>query len=391
MECCVNSIERTGGAGRAQQRLGISQGTLHGLGRPGRDAGRDHVAVGAIRELEHPIPHRVGTTIGAIVDGEPIDNATQDARLHRWRGRQEDVDEALAGGAVVLVDVDVEPVLEVEALELAAVEVTQVAVAHPDELHRQPLRLAGRYPGPKSTVACHGVSLPQPDATVGAVRRRRPLGTHRSVRCFGAPGGSSPASCWAVGPSTPPCHPIPPDRRLEGVTAAVARSRRVAASRDEAVTAFFTEHHVALLRLAGLLLHDGQVAEDVVQDAFARFYVAYPRLRESDASLAYLRRTVVNLCHSRLRRLGVARRNRGDVMRVAESADATVGLRDDQVAVVRALAELSDRQRTCLVLRFYQDLTEVEIAAVLGVSPNSVKTHVQRGMAALAERFEERR
>jgi RNA polymerase sigma-70 factor (sigma-E family) len=162
-------------------------------------------------------------------------------------------------------------------------------------------------------------------------------------------------------------------------------------SRDDAVAALFTAHHAALLRLAGLLLRDGDMAEDVVQDAFARFYVAYPRLRESDAALPYLRRTVVNLCHSRLRRLGVARSHRGEVPAHAAPADTAAGLRDDQVAVLRALSDLSDRQRTCLMLRFYEDLTETEIAAVLGISPNSVKTHVQRGMAALGERLEEYR
>ena len=75
---------------------------------------------------------------------------------------------------------------------------------------------------------------------------------------------------------------------------------------------------------------------------------------------------------------------------VRAAADDVV-LREDQRAVIAALRTLPDRQRECLVLRFYAELTESEIAATLAISPNSVKTHVRRGLAALEGRLEERR
>ena len=94
---------------------------------------------------------------------------------------------------------------------------------------------------------------------------------------------------------------------------------------------------------------------------------------------------------SGFRRRLVALRHRPDPAPAVPPAADDVLLRDDQRAVIDALRALPARQRECLVLRFYADLSESEIASTLEISPNSVKTHVRRGLAALEARLEERR
>jgi RNA polymerase sigma-70 factor (sigma-E family) len=157
---------------------------------------------------------------------------------------------------------------------------------------------------------------------------------------------------------------------------------------DAVLGDLFDDHHAGLVRLAGLLVDDRDMAQEIVQEAFARLVVALPRLRSDAAALPYLRRTVVNLCHSGLRRRRTARRHLESEPLEAASAESVAAVRADQRAVLDALDGLPGRQRTCLILRFYQDLSETEIGAAVGISPNSVKTHVQRGMASLARRLE---
>ena len=72
------------------------------------------------------------------------------------------------------------------------------------------------------------------------------------------------------------------------------------------------------------------------------------------------------------------------------SAEDTVILSDDRLAVVMALRRLPVRQRECLVLRYYAEMTEPEISSALGISSSSVKTHLRRGMAALESALEAR-
>jgi len=113
--------------------------------------------------------------------------------------------------------------------------------------------------------------------------------------------------------------------------------------------------------------------------------LVHRRLGHVERPVAYLRTTVVNLSRSRLRRRLVARRHPGLVERDAPAADERVGLRDDQRAVITALQRLPRRQREVLVLRYWSELSEDEIAATLGISNGSVKTHAHRGMAALEQ------
>jgi RNA polymerase sigma-70 factor (sigma-E family) len=137
-----------------------------------------------------------------------------------------------------------------------------------------------------------------------------------------------------------------------------------------------------LHRLAFLLVGDVTEAEDIVAEAMVR---CVPKLRRGSVSdpAGYLVRAVVNTANTRRRRLALERRVRarktGDGRGVGAIDDAVVS----RLAVVAALGELPARQRAVLVLRYYEDFTEAQIADALDVSIGSVKTHASRGLAAL--------
>lgn len=155
-----------------------------------------------------------------------------------------------------------------------------------------------------------------------------------------------------------------------------------------AVEALFVGHYRSLVRLAGLLLGDRQAAEEVVQDAFVRLQIAWPRLRDQDRAPAWLRSAVLNGARSRLRGERVRRRHLEVVPGSAESPEAGAVAGDEHRRMLAALGQLAPRQREALVLKFYLELSEAETAAAMGVSAGSVKTHVHRGLARLAELVE---
>ncbi|HVF18930.1 MAG TPA: SigE family RNA polymerase sigma factor [Mycobacteriales bacterium] len=160
------------------------------------------------------------------------------------------------------------------------------------------------------------------------------------------------------------------------------------ADADEALVALYRAHYRSLVRLAALLLDDFGSSEEVVQDAFIKMHLSWGRLREPEKALAYLRQTVVNLSRSRMRRRQVvARHEPAPVPDGASAEHEAIGLAERE-AVIAALRLLSDRQREAVVLRYYGDLSEAEIAQAMGVSAGSVKSHVHRGMAALTRHLE---
>ncbi len=151
--------------------------------------------------------------------------------------------------------------------------------------------------------------------------------------------------------------------------------------------ALFRAHATPLLRLAVLLTGERALAEELVQEAFVRLHRA-SRPPAVGAERAYLRRTVINLSHGHHRHLRVVRRRPTEVRPDGVAAEVDVVRRDDQRLVAEAVRSLPARQRDCIVLRFYEDLSDTEIAAVLGLSPGSVKTHLHRARATLADRLE---
>ncbi|MFI9328378.1 SigE family RNA polymerase sigma factor [Kitasatospora sp. NPDC052868] len=155
------------------------------------------------------------------------------------------------------------------------------------------------------------------------------------------------------------------------------------ADRDDAIAHLFATHHRGLLRLAFLLGADGDT-EDVVAEAFYQLHRRWGRLRSPDAALGYLRGTVCNMARMRLRHLRVVRKHTHHIERLELSAEAQAIIRDEHRLVVKALAALPARQHQVLVLRYWLDLKEAEIAEIMGISPGAVKSHASRGMARLS-------
>ncbi|WP_232666751.1 sigma-70 family RNA polymerase sigma factor [Pseudonocardia sp. TRM90224] len=162
--------------------------------------------------------------------------------------------------------------------------------------------------------------------------------------------------------------------------------------REEGVETIFKAHHATMVRLAVVLGADD--AEDIVAEAFYQLYRRWRQLRNPDAAVGFLRSVVVNLTRMRIRHIQVARRHvrRAEpAIEPVQSGESLAVLRDDQRALVEAVRHLPARQREALVLRYWLDLSEREIAKTMDVSVGSVKVHISRGMAALTRKFEDHR
>jgi RNA polymerase sigma-70 factor (sigma-E family) len=162
-----------------------------------------------------------------------------------------------------------------------------------------------------------------------------------------------------------------------------------APDRERAIEAIFGEHHTPLVRLAALLGADDP--EDIVAEAFYQLYRRWRRLRDTDAAVAYVRSVVCNLTRMRLRHLQVARRHllRAGSDPTELEPSTPHGVVDDQRALLDALKDLPARQREALVLRYWLDLREAEIASAMKISAGAVKSHISRGMATLTRVLEE--
>jgi RNA polymerase sigma-70 factor (sigma-E family) len=144
--------------------------------------------------------------------------------------------------------------------------------------------------------------------------------------------------------------------------------------------ALFAVHFPRMVRLAALLGADDP--EDIAQEAFARLEERIDRLPPDVNAVAYVRTTVVNLSRSRLRHLKVVRRV-VPANPLVESAEVLAVLNDDRRRVVAALSKLTDRQRQALVLRYWLDLPEREIAETMGVRIGTVKSTTAKALVAL--------
>lgn len=153
----------------------------------------------------------------------------------------------------------------------------------------------------------------------------------------------------------------------------------------------YRSDYADLVRLAALLVDDVGEAEELVQDAFvAAAHTREGRFRDAESAPAYLRSAVLNRARSRLRARGVRRRHLRSVEppSSAPGADRAAMASEETRRMLDALRRLPARQREVLVLRYYLDLSEAEIADELGISTGSVKTHAHRGLAALESHLE---
>ena len=164
----------------------------------------------------------------------------------------------------------------------------------------------------------------------------------------------------------------------------------------DAVTELYEAHALGLVRLAVVMLGDRPAAEDVVQEAFCGLYRRWHGLSDTTNALAYVRSSVINGCRSALRRrvrqlslAGLDAFGGADQPRESDSAESEALLGEEHRQVLLAIRRLPARQREALVLRYYLDLDEGEIAASMRVSRGTVKSTTSRALAALGRILEE--
>ena len=153
--------------------------------------------------------------------------------------------------------------------------------------------------------------------------------------------------------------------------------------RRAVMEALYKQEASSLVRLARLFTDDRTAAEDLVQEAFIRLFHSAHRIDDPGKAAAYLRSIVLNLARDHNRRGLVSLRHRLSADPTPAGIEEGLEIREDQQRVIDALRTLAPGQRNCLVLRYYTELSNPEIARTLGVSVNTVKTQIQRGMAAL--------
>ena len=152
------------------------------------------------------------------------------------------------------------------------------------------------------------------------------------------------------------------------------------ATADEAVASLYRAYGLRIVRLAYLLTGDAAVAEEIAQEGFISLWRSWEGLDDPDAAYAYVRSAVVNLSRSFLRRKTLEIRHR--VKRVDDAVEIDTAARVD---ALRAVAQLPHRQRACVVLRFFEDMSESDTARVLGVSVGTVKSQTHRALKRLGE------
>lgn len=146
----------------------------------------------------------------------------------------------------------------------------------------------------------------------------------------------------------------------------------------------YHEHYRSLVRLASFSVDDRETAEEVVQDAFVKLVAGDYRI-EAGKEIGYLRSMVLNGARSALRKRQVRRAHTPDapgLVAAAEEAGVASAEHDQMIA---ALRELPDKQAAVLVLRYYLDLSEAEIADTLDIARGSVKSHAHRGLKRLGD------
>lgn len=167
--------------------------------------------------------------------------------------------------------------------------------------------------------------------------------------------------------------------------------------RGVALTALFDAEYLRLRSLAYVLIGDVHTAEEIAMEAFVRAFSSWPRMRDLDWPTGYLRRIVINLCRGRIRRQRIEMRVNALFEAAVETrpADWDEGRSDTRLDLWEAVRRLPVRQRSCLVLRYLEDMSDTDIAKILGCSNGTVKTHMFRARTSLqrmlGSQFEEAR
>jgi len=155
-------------------------------------------------------------------------------------------------------------------------------------------------------------------------------------------------------------------------------------SARDTLSAAYEEHYARLVRLCGLLAGSREAAEDIVQEVFVRGASRIAGLPPLEV-WPYLRVAVANEWKNRRRRIALDHRVRPRLLFMRSSAERALGEEDE---VWQAVLRLPPKQRACLVLRFYEDLSEKETGRVLGVSVGTVKSQTSRALSKMREELE---
>lgn len=155
--------------------------------------------------------------------------------------------------------------------------------------------------------------------------------------------------------------------------------------REREVAALFDRHYAPLCRLAYVILGDAGLAEEIVMDALLKTYNSWGGIRDHARTDSYLRRAVVNLCRSKIRRRVIERRVNQETYkreeRRAPAWDAEV--HETRRLVWEAIKSLPERQRATVVLRYFEDRSEAEIAEILDCAQGTVKSQLSKARAKL--------
>ncbi len=155
---------------------------------------------------------------------------------------------------------------------------------------------------------------------------------------------------------------------------------RDARDADQAMTTLYQTHYRPLVRLAALLVGDLATAEEIVQDSFAAVHERWRALPDTEAALAYLRRWVIRQCRAAAR-LSPAEGTPG------AGRESGTSLPWPGSPVVAALRALPACQREVMVLRYFAELSEPEIASATGMSPAAIRSHAAQAMSSLHARL----
>jgi RNA polymerase sigma-70 factor (sigma-E family) len=152
------------------------------------------------------------------------------------------------------------------------------------------------------------------------------------------------------------------------------------------VEELYATHAQGAVRLAYLLVGDKELAQDIAQEAFLRAFGRFAEMRKPNSFPGYLRTTIVNLTRKHFKRRGMERlfAERLRPSRVQSVAPPDIEQRE---IVTQALLKVPERQRTALVLHYYEDLSEYQVAELLGVSEQAARSLVARGRKALREQL----
>ncbi|HJR45356.1 MAG TPA: SigE family RNA polymerase sigma factor [Actinomycetota bacterium] len=169
------------------------------------------------------------------------------------------------------------------------------------------------------------------------------------------------------------------------IESGVELGERAEVDRNEEVASLFRRHYAPMCRLAYVILGDAGAAEEVVMEALVKTFSGWRRIKDLDRSEAYLKRAVVNGCRSKIRRKSIE--SRAAVILRSQAQTSPFATDPDQRETRRemwaAIQMLPERQRAAVVLFYYEDLPEAEIADILQCSIGTVKSQLFKARAKL--------